>query len=106
MTDIDIVLVTPVPQTLAINTTPNEVLTFATPGPQGAQGPAGAGGGVIVFNQSTPASTWTISHTLNRIPMVQVYDSSGDEVIADVVSTNINITVTFASPQTGTVVYA
>lgn len=106
MTEVDIVLVTQSPQVVAFETTPNEVLTFATPGPQGPQGPAGAGGGVLVYNQSTPASTWTVLHSLNRAPMVQVYDAAGDLVMTDVVSTNTTITVTFATPQTGFLLYA
>jgi hypothetical protein len=50
--------------------------------------------------QSTPSSSWIISHTFNREPDVAVY-VGGQEVDADVAATVTTVTVTFASPQTG-----
>lgn len=52
--------------------------------------------------QSSPASTWTVSHNLGVQPNIDVLDSSGNEIIADVHRVNENVaTVTFPSPVTG-----
>lgn len=49
------------------------------------------------------ASTWTIPHTLGRIPVVAVY-VDGHEVLADVSATDLAVTVTFPTPTAGTAV--
>lgn len=54
--------------------------------------------------QTTPAATWSITHSLNNAyPDVRCYDSTGDEIFGDVsfVSANM-ITVTFCVPLAGT----
>jgi hypothetical protein len=53
---------------------------------------------------SVPAATWVIPHTLGRRPDVAVYDSAGMLMIADVQSSLLFTTVTFAVPTTGSVV--
>jgi len=61
----------------------------------------GGGDGIALRHiQSTPNSSWIISHTFNREPDVAVY-VGGQEVDADVAATVTTVTVTFASPQTG-----
>lgn len=68
---------------------------------QGA--PVGSGGGgsaTEVFNQSTPASTWIISHSFGRLPDVSIF-IGGVEVFSDVQVTNTTATISFPSPQSG-----
>lgn len=50
------------------------------------------------------AATWSISHGLNRVPAVQVFLSSGEQVLSDVVSTLTQVVVTHNQPQQGFVV--
>ena len=70
-------------------------------GPTGATGPTGPAGGSTRINQSTAASTWILSHSLGRIPVVSVYLSTDEYVITDYTVTINTITVTFPSPQSG-----
>jgi hypothetical protein len=42
----------------------------------------------FVWNQGTPAATWHIIHNLGRQPSVELVDSSGDEIEADLVYVN------------------
>lgn len=53
------------------------------------------------YVQSIPAGTWVISHSLGRKPSVSVY-VGGKEVLTDIVSSNTQVTITFAAPQVGT----
>jgi len=56
----------------------------------------------ITYTQSTPASTWIITHNLGRVVNVTLYNATGVQVESDVVASSSNVvTVTFASPQTG-----
>ena len=70
------------------------------PGPAGPQGAAGAGAAPLRINAPL-ASTWVLSHSLGRVPTVQVYLESGEQVIADLQASATQITVTFPSPQAG-----
>ena len=70
------------------------------PGPPGPQGPQGPAGSPLRIDAAL-AATWILPHTLGRVPMVQVFLGSGEEVIADVAATSATITVTHASPQAG-----
>jgi hypothetical protein len=55
----------------------------------------------FVYNQSLPASTWTITHTLGYEPTVSII-VAGEEVDADVDFPNNSVVViTFNNPQTG-----
>jgi len=76
-------------------------------GPTGPQGPPGAGGGLgsdanYVYTQIVPATTWSVTHTLNKYPAIEVIDSGGTEITGDVnyVSTT-EVTLTFKSPFGG-----
>lgn len=65
--------------------------------------PVSTGGGTT-YLIPTPASTWNISHSLQRLPSVTLYDTSGAEVEADVVSTATTVVVTFPAPFAGSAV--
>jgi len=55
-----------------------------------------------VYNQATPAATWTITHNLNRYPAVSVVDTGGSVVEPDVRYTDANaLVVTFGSATSG-----
>jgi hypothetical protein len=65
----------------------------------------GAGGATVTHTQSTPLATWTIPHTLGRLPLVSVY-VAGSEVLADIDATSSSVTITFATPTSGVAVLA
>lgn len=69
----------------------------------GQRGPAGppGDGASIQINQISPASTWVLTHTLGRRPAVDVYLTSGERIMTDVFATDTQVTVIFATPQTG-----
>lgn len=69
-------------------------------------GNTGGGGGTsgvaFEFVQATPALSWTINHNLGRKVEVEVFDTGGRKIIADVQNVNANQTiVTFLTPQAG-----
>ena len=56
------------------------------------------------FTQATPASTWTIVHNLGRHPVVNVVNSAGDFILADMAFPSVNVVVvTFSAPTSGSV---
>ena len=72
-------------------------------GPAGVAGPPGVPGPVgqpqrIDF---VATATWTAAHNLGRVPMAIAYLATGERILADLVLTTINLTVTHAQPQTG-----
>ncbi len=73
-------------------------------GPAGPPGPAGAAGGEpYSHTQSTAAATWLIPHNRGRYPHVVVKMASGNRVIPDVIDSDVNnLTLVFATPETGT----
>ena len=84
------------PATIAeTGTVAHPVITLTIPG---------ATAQTISFTFSSALAVWTVTHNLNRFPSVTVVDSAGDEIYANVdyVDAN-NLTVTFATPTTGTV---
>lgn len=69
-------------------------------GPPGPQGPIGPDS--LPLRIDAPlAATWILSHPLGRLPTVQVYLSTNEQVLTDVSITTTQITVTFPSPQQG-----
>ena len=53
---------------------------------------------------STPALVWTLVHNLGYNPEVSVNDSSGNEMISDVQSTDVNtVVVTHLTATTGVI---
>lgn len=57
-----------------------------------------------IINVSSPAGTWTLSHTLGRLPSVDVYLQSGEKILTDVITSNTQVVITFSQPTTGYVV--
>jgi len=50
----------------------------------------------FVFSQGTPASTWTITHDLNKFPSVSVVNSANEVVYGEIDYIDVNsLTVTF-----------
>jgi hypothetical protein len=66
----------------------------------GPPGPAGASA-VTRYDVLSPAGTWTINHDLGRVPIVQPYLASGEQIIADIVASDTTITVIFGQPTAG-----
>ncbi|GJE27935.1 hypothetical protein [Methylobacterium organophilum] len=75
-------------------------------GGSGGGAPSPGGSGATERAQVTPAGTWIIPHGLGRRPIVTVYDTSGAEMLADVVATATTVTIVFAVPTAGSVVLA
>lgn len=64
-------------------------------GPQGIQG-SGASHSTYTHTQSSPSSTWSITHNLACFPSVVVVDSAGTVVVGDIAyNSNNSITITF-----------
>jgi len=56
----------------------------------------------FVFTQSSASATWTINHTLNKFPAVEVVDSANDIVIGNVTyNSTTQITITFTAAFSG-----
>lgn len=55
-----------------------------------------------IFTQSSPSTTWSITHTMEKFPSVTVIDSSNNVVIGEITyNSNSSITLTFASAFSG-----
>jgi hypothetical protein len=64
----------------------------------------GAGAVAYVHNQVSPATTWIVNHNFGFWPIVEVVNSVGEEIIAEVVHASLNqARVYWAQPQTGLV---
>lgn len=65
-----------------------------------------AAGARYTHTQSTAATDWPITHSLNfRYVLVQVVDTAGNTVIPDVAYTNANrVDLIFANPKDGTAI--
>ena len=72
-------------------------------GPQGLQGPPGPTPLLgYVHTQSSPAATWSVSHTLGRFPFGSEIVISDEKVFADITYPDASTAVvTFASPRSG-----
>jgi len=81
------------------------MIIAATPGLQGLQGPQGPSGSGVLFTQASAAATWTINHSLGRLPAAVNVVVGGQVVDADVSVSTSQIVVVFASPQSGQVEY-
>jgi hypothetical protein len=80
------VTTTKIPVTITANSTPitvsvqdTDVVTVATPGPQGPPGTASSELG-FTHNQTTSSTAWIISHNLGFYPNVQSFDTVGVEI--------------------------
>ena len=68
-------------------------------GVSGATGPQGpAGGAAFVFEQVSPATTWTINHNLGYRPSVELLDAGSQEIDGDVTHPSVNQTVVTLNP--------
>lgn len=55
-----------------------------------------------VHTQTEASSTWTISHSLNKYPAVEVVDTAHDIIVGEVSYDSLSqITITFVSSITG-----
>ncbi len=63
---------------------------------QGPQGPSGAGG--FVYQQTSPATVWTINHNLGFKPTVELIDSGGQEIDGEISHPTNNQTVVTLNP--------
>jgi hypothetical protein len=60
------------------------------------------GASTTTFTQSTPASTWSITHNLSKFPSVTIVDSADNVVVGyQVYNSNNQITLTFSAPFSG-----
>ena len=69
-----------------------------------SSGSSGGGGnrGTYIYTQTTPISTWTITHNLGQLPSVTVVDSSGSVVIGDTAYIDRNtIQISFSAAFAG-----
>jgi hypothetical protein len=72
-------------------------------------GPAGTpGGGTPSFQiaVSTPSASWLLAVPggIGRPPQVQVFLTSGEQILTDVYATAATVNVVFAAPATGYVI--
>lgn len=58
-----------------------------------------------VFEQAIPASTWIITHNLNKYPSITVIDSAGDQVFANANYVNANQIILEFSAEFGGTAY-
>jgi hypothetical protein len=78
------------------------VFVIATLLPQASSG----GGSGHTFVQSPASALWTVNHNLGYNPIVEVSDSGGTVVWANIVHTSVNqFTVTFDTPTAGSLRY-
>ncbi|OWK37902.1 hypothetical protein [Fimbriiglobus ruber] len=102
------------PDPMATITNLNGEITMTVPGHQlilsdagltldGQSLVAGSIGQTYVYNQVSPATTWTINHNLGNYQSVSVIDSGGTNVIGSYAWPNSNSTIlTFFAPFSGT----
>ena len=78
-------------------------VTVAGIGVQGPKGEPGSSGDITYdFTQSSASATWTINHNLGFRPDVEVRNSGGQVVMAEILHVSINQAIIyFSSPTTG-----
>jgi len=74
--------------------------------PQGLNGvaalPVSGGTSGYMHTQSSASAQWHITFPdLGRLPNVQIYLTSGEAILTDILSTSTSVTVTFPSPTAG-----
>jgi hypothetical protein len=64
--------------------------------------PVTGGASGYMHTQSSPLAQWYITiPDLGRLPNVQIYLTSGEMILTDLVSTNSSVTITFPNPTAG-----
>ncbi|MEU6582738.1 hypothetical protein [Nocardia sp. NPDC046763] len=98
-----IVLTVAPPSSVSMVAAPPPATTFvAVPGVPGPQGSTGGSG--YVWTQTVAQASWTVNHTLGRLPLAVMVTVGGLPVLTDIVAlTATQVVVQFATPQTGTV---
>lgn len=74
------------------------------PGPAGPAGPQGLSGSGLnyVHTQATPASVWSITHTLGKLPAVVVIDSANEVCEGDIAYPSATqVVITFSAAFSG-----
>lgn len=118
-----ILIVTPVTDTLSrievIDPPPEEVfnnidvssyddvvvISGGERGPRGPEGPPGSGAEPYTQFFTSPLSTWTINHNLDRVVSVEVTDLSGNEILCNPQRVSSNqVKVVHKAPRTGIVI--
>ena len=90
----DSVVVTNNGNVTAVVTPPSTTrVTVSAVGPQGP-----AGGAAFVFEQVSPATTWTINHNRGYRPSVELLDAGSQEIDGDVTHPSVNQTVVTLNP--------
>ena len=80
----------------------NETLVEVNIGTSGPQGPSDTRELGYVHIQNTPSTTWTITHGLQFIPNITVFDSGGTVVEGSYNYPNLNtVELTFSSAFSG-----
>lgn len=102
MPNVKVVVQTPVLATTTV-VEPKDLQTEVAGGIGNIVVAGGSGSSGIQHNQTTPSASWNITHSLGRIPNVQIY-VGGKVVIVDIDATTTNVFVTFASAQSGVAV--
>lgn len=56
----------------------------------------------LVYKQSIASSSWVIKHNLSRFPVINIYDTDGNELIGDTEYTDENtVTIKFTKSCVG-----
>jgi len=56
--------------------------------------------------QGSPASSWNVTHSLNKYPAITIFDSSGNQVEGDVTYSSLNqVVLTFSAAFAGTATF-
>jgi hypothetical protein len=86
---------------------PTEPAVVLQMGVTGRPGPQGVPGIALAYrhDQTAPSASWVITHGLGRVPLVDVFLASGEQVEADVTCSSTTISVAFAAATTGFVTY-
>ncbi len=83
-----------------INTDDVRVVEVETPGLQGPPGPQGQAGAFFEFVQSVASTTWTVNHNLGFRPDVEILNSGGRKMSAEVLHTSINQVICYFNVAT------
>lgn len=84
------------------NPTDISVISIGEQGPAGIDGIDGSSGARYVHTQSSPSTSWTITHNLAAFPSVTVVNSAEDVVYGDInyISNNV-VSATFTAAFSG-----
>ncbi len=85
---------------------PMTVIIGSDQGPPGGPGPRGdpgSPGDAYTHHQDSAATSWTINHNLGFIPIIVLYDDTGQPIGGDVANISANQSIaSFLIPLAGT----